>query len=98
MSENIGQCKLNEKSMKVGSSLVLGHKSLFTVGDRSFRWEYPPDSSLAALKKTVQETSVKSPLPKVLTPNNRQNKGTAPPRFNVVKSVDDYKMALPLLG
>ena len=84
--------------MKVGSSLVLGHKSLFTVGDRSFRWEYPPDSSLAALKKTVQETSVKSPLPKVLTPNNRQNKGTVPPRFNVVKSVDDYKMALPLLG
>ena len=83
--------------MKVGSSLALNHKALFTVGDRSFRWEYPPDSPLSTQKK-VQEPTKKSPMPKVLTPNNRQIKGTAPARFNVVNSVDDYKLAIPHMG
>ena len=83
--------------MKSGSSLELNHKALFTVGDRSFRWEYPPDSHLSKLKKT-HDSAKKSPMPKVLTPNNRQKEGTTPSRFNVVKSVDDYKSAIPLLG
>ena len=83
--------------MKLGSSLELNHKALFTVGDRSFRWEYPPDSSLSKLKK-VHDSAKKSPKPKVLTPNNRQKVGTTPSRFNVVNSVDDFKSAIPLLG
>ena len=83
--------------MILGSSLELNHKALFTVGDRSFRWEYPPDSSLSKLKK-LHDSAKKSPKPKVLTPNNRQIKGTTPSRFNVVNSVDDFKSAIPLLG
>ena len=83
--------------MKLASSQPLYHKALFTVGDRSFRWEYPPDSPLTTLKKGIQEPK-KSPMPKVLTPNNRQTKGTAASRFNAAKSIDDFKKDIPKLG
>lgn len=78
---------------------MLYHKAVFTVGDRSFRWEYPQDS-VHVLRKPQEtpKSAKKSPKPKVLTPNNSQVKGTATPRYNAVNTVDDFVKAIPKLG
>ena len=94
LSENIGQTQLSGETMAPGSSLALYHKSIFTVGDRSFRWEYPPDSAHVYKKPG----STKLTPRRVLTPNNGQIKGTTGARHNVVKTVDDFKKAIPKLG
>jgi len=98
LSENAGQTQLNGKIMKTGTSEVLYHKTVFTVGDRSFRWEYPQDSAHVSRKpEGTQRSPRKSPKPKVLTPNNSQGKGTAATRYNVVNTVDDFIKAIPKL-
>ena len=80
--------------MEPGSSQALYHKSVFTVGDRSFRWEYPPDSVHVSRKPGSTQITPR----RVLTPNNGQIKGTPGARHNVVKTVDDFKKAIPILG
>ena len=80
--------------MTAGSNLALYHKSIFTVGDRSFRWEYPPDS----VHVTRKPDNIHLTPRRVLAPDNGQIKGTTGARYNVVKTIDDFKKALPKLG
>jgi len=88
LSENAGQTQLNGKIMKTGTSEVLYHKTVFTVGDRSFRWEYPQDSAHVSRKpEGTQRSPRKSPKPKVLTPNNSQGKDSTPKHSNEAMAV-----------
>ena len=69
LSDDVGQTQLNETSVAFKQTLVLGHKDVFTIADRSFRWEYPDDSPhLSKGKKSPK----KSPS-KVLGVNNSGN-------------------------
>lgn len=75
LSTNVGQTQINGKFMDHGSSEMLYHQAIFTVGDRSFRWEYPNDSALIHRRSNDVLTSPrKTPTPKVLTPNNGKTK------------------------
>ena len=72
MNDNKDMTKVDGKSMKQSTVFVLKHKAIFTLGDRSFRWEYPANSphiSALAESKSPKKT------PKVLSPTNR-SKGT----------------------
>ena len=52
-----------------GSTLIaLGHKDLFTLGDRSFRWEYPDDSPYVASTSPKKGFKVLTPKAKAPTP------------------------------
>ena len=59
--------------MKSGSSQTLHHKDVFTVGDRSFRWEYPDNSPHLLRKREAYASPKKSPKANVLTPNNNRD-------------------------
>ena len=99
LSENVGQTLLCGEMMKPGSSQLLYHKSVFTVGDRSFRWEYPPDSDHISRRPDHKQLAQRqSPMPKVLRQNNSQIKGTAEARRNFVNLGDVFKLASPKLG
>ena len=76
---------LNNRPLGLDQPKVLGHKDMFTVGDRSFRWEYPegskylkkPAGSPRAQKKILTPhrqnnlTPIKSPKTKIVTPNRK---------------------------
>jgi len=75
LSTNVGQTQVNGQFMDQGSSEMLYHQAIFTVGDRSFRWEYPNDSALIHRRSNdVLNSPRKTPTPKVLTPNNGKTK------------------------
>ena len=59
-SKDLGQTKLNDKSVPFQGILVLNHKDVFTIGDRKFRWEYPDDSPHLVVS-TPKKKSSKSP-------------------------------------
>jgi hypothetical protein len=48
--------------MDQGSSAILYHQAIFTVGDRSFRWEYPKDSAWNVASKAI-EAAIKAAIP-----------------------------------
>lgn len=75
LSSNVGQTQINGQLMNPGSSEMLYHQAIFTVGDRSFRWEYPNDSALVHRRSSDAVNSPRNtPTPKVLTPNNGKTK------------------------
>ena len=99
LSSNVGQTQVNGQFMDQGSSEMLYHQSIFTVGDRSFRWEYPNDSALIHRRShDVLNSPRKTPTPKVLTPNNGKTKGTAVARYCSPNMDEDIKKAIPILG
>ena len=67
MSSEIGQTQLNTKPVTNKQTLVLTHGDVFTIADRSFRWEYPDDSPYLS-KKSPKKTPNK-----VLAVNNSGN-------------------------
>ena len=99
LSTNVGQTQINGQLMNPGSSEMLYHQAIFTVGDRSFRWEYPNDSALVHRRSSdVLNSPRNTPTPKVLTPNNGKTKGTAVPRYCSPNMDEDIKKAIPILG
>ena len=97
LSDQVDQTKVDGQVLKQNTVVVLNHKAVFTLGDRSFRWEYPANSPhIATLAK-----GAKSPkkTPKVLSPTNR-SKGKCsqhlsqisfPPRKTKFNSTDFSK-------
>ena len=79
--------------MKTGASQTLYHKSVFTVGDRQFRWEYPDNSKHLQRKS---ESSIRSSArPNILTPNNGQEtKGTTEAILNTINGVENFQKAI----
>ena len=68
LSRDIGQTKLNNGDLSHQATIVLRHKDIFTIGDRSFRWEYPDNSrhlSMTATPKKAKKfaTPTKTPSP-----------------------------------
>ena len=57
-------------------SVVLGHGNVFTLGDRSFRWEYPEGSQYAKKGAATPKKSPKTPL----TPKKSANNSPATPK------------------
>ena len=67
--------ELNGKKLPGSTHLALGHKDLFTLGDRSFRWEYPEGSAfIAGTPKGKKGTKVLSPKAKPPTPGKKDKK------------------------
>ena len=69
LSEKVGRTQINRKPIKTGASQMLYHKSIITVGDRDFRWEYPdhskhfqqqPEPATAAKTKDTARVAAKS--------------------------------------
>ena len=56
--------------------LVLNHKDVFTIGDRSFRWEYPDDSPHLVVS-TPKKTSTKKASEKNVVKVNGNGHGHA---------------------
>ena len=86
LSQDLGETKLNNKNVTYNNTLVLKHKDVFTIGDRSFRWEYPEESqhiaaasiSTTSSKKTPSKKSDKTPLtPKTNGNNNSSASGSS---------------------
>ncbi len=63
---------MNNKKVPYERATELRHKDIFTVGDRSFRWEYPVGSRYLTSAPTPPAKSVASPKKgKVLTPSKK---------------------------
>ena len=86
LSGDEGQTQLNEKSVPYLGKLVLGHKDIFTIGDRSFRWEYPDDSP--HLKKA-------SSPKKRGSPNKKANYSPANSANSIAKKGQGYAAMTP---
>ena len=64
--------RVDGHSLKQSGVKVLKHQMIFTVGDRSFRWEYPKDSNF------IQGSAKKSPKSPLSPKNNKTKKGRSP--------------------
>ena len=63
LSKNSGQTQLNKNAVPYQGLLVLNHKDVFTIGDRSFRWEYPDDSPHLVVSTPKKASSKKASSP-----------------------------------
>merc|ERR1712193_330764 len=63
LSKNTGQTQLNKKPVAYQVLLVLNHKDVFTIGDRSFRWEYPDDSPHLVVSTPKKNSAKKASSP-----------------------------------
>ena len=72
LSKDVGETKLNTKNVTYNNTLVLKHKDIFTIGDRSFRWEYPEESQHLATA-SPKKTPKKSTPAKNATNNSNNN-------------------------
>ena len=72
LSKDFGQTQLNKKPVPYQGILVLNHKDVFTIGDRSFRWEYPDDSP-HLIVSTPKKKSQKSPVKVKVSGNGNGN-------------------------
>ena len=60
LSKHAGQTQLNKNAVPYQGLLVLNHKDVFTIGDRSFRWEYPDDSPHLVVSTPKKASSKKA--------------------------------------
>ena len=63
LSKHAGQTQLNKNVVPYQGLLVLNHKDVFTIGDRSFRWEYPDDSPHLVVSTPKKASSKKASAP-----------------------------------
>ena len=56
LSRDHGTTKVNSKVITYGNALVLNHKDIFSIGDRSFRWEYPKESQYIDVDSPKKDT------------------------------------------
>ena len=99
LSQDVGETKLNNKNVPYNNTLVLKHKDVFTIGDRSFRWEYPEESqhiaaatvSTASAKKTPSKKSDKTPL----TPKTNGNNTSSASGSSVANKGGSYGVMSP---
>ena len=73
LSKDFGQTQLNKKPIPYQGILVLNHKDVFTIGDRSFRWEYPDDSPHLIVSTPKKSKSQKSPVKVRVSGNGNGN-------------------------
>ena len=78
LSHDFGQTKINTKNVNYNQTLVLRHKDIFTIGDRSFRWEYPEESEYIAV------TSPKKVASKAVSNNELANAANYQPAKSFV--------------
>ena len=91
LSKDVGETKLNNKNVTYNNTLVLKHKDIFTIGDRSFRWEYPEESQhLAAASATPKKTPKKSTPAKNATNNSNNSHANS-----VAKKGEGYGVMSP---
>ena len=76
LSRDEEQTKINSKSVTFDSTHVLKHKDIFTIGDRSFRWEYPEESQHIAVA-SPKKTPKKAETPKASGNNQSANGSVA---------------------
>ena len=97
LSQDIGETKLNNKNVTYNNTLVLKHKDVFTIGDRSFRWEYPEESQHIVAASASTASSKKTPSKKTpLTPkNNGNNNSSASGSCSVAKKGEGYGVMSP---
>ena len=59
LSKDHETTKVNSKFIAYGNALVLKHKDIFTIGDQSFRWEYPKESQHTTMLSVNESDSEK---------------------------------------
>ena len=97
MSKHAGQTQLNKNTVPYQGLLVLNHKDVFTIGDRSFRWEYPEESQHIVAASASTASSKKTPSKKTpLTPkDNGNNNSSASGSCSVAKKGEGYGVMSP---